>query len=445
MNFAVYDSKTHFRRATLYCTCGEINTAHFKQCPKCGAPVLKYIKKFKNYVRYSHCESECDDAKASFKNLIVDLPNGKAFSYKVLNPVHQNLYEVNIDYRLHNVAIKCNGTEVEITPFNCRAAMTGIDSCDYDNLLSEISYTLLDTINCGDAIYYFYKHPQVEVIYSTYKSLDMLSGVTPLSGSKPHEIMGLSKPALRFYLDYMNSGRYRHSFLHTNHYIEYIKKLDAFYADKPDCLKRVFDFMKRIDIEDFSEVYSMITKHNYDLQKLEIYLLDDIYTYQGIEDARSGFQILSDYIEACDEMNAPVDKYPKSLKLAHDIAMKNLKVVISEKEALAFKEAVSDKSYEKLQYQNKDYKVIIPKTAEDVINEGRRLHHCVGSYVNRIGKGETKICFMRKVSDVDTPLVTLEVKDGKLTQYRGNCNRHPSKEEMEFILEYAKAKSIDVI
>lgn len=440
MNFAIIEHERWYRH--LVCTCGYTErSCYHNNCPKCHTPVFKYIRQFQNYTRYSFVEKEINDEKAYFKNTIIDLSNNELGKFKCPEPVNQNIYETNIDFRKHNVEIKVNGSVVNATFEICKRAMTGIDKYDLGDFLYKLG-RLIDGTTSGPVLYYFLKHPQVEVLYSTYKSVSMLNGLEPLEGTKPHEIMGLSKPAFNAYMDFMKNSNNRYDYM--NKYINYIRDLDSLYKNKPDCFKRVFDFLRAVNVSDLPVVYKMITKYKYDLDRLEKYLTDDIYTYQGIENAREGFQILADYVNICDRMNAPVDKYPKSLKLSHDIALKNLKIVISEVEAKEFKETVSKKEYLKLKYKNKDYEVVIPEKAEDVIDEGQKLHHCVGSYVNRVRRGETKICFMREIANPTLPLITLEIRDGKLTQYRGCCNRGPTEKEMKFIREYAKAKEITV-
>lgn len=441
MNYAIVKRNSWERK--VVCSCGHLESRYYgDNCPKCKAPVFEYVRKFQNYTRFSYRQKEINDETAVFKNSIVDLPNKELNSLKCPTPVAYDSYEVIVDYRKHSVVIKNHGKVVDVTLDTCKRAMTGFDRYYLGSFLSEINY-LVDGNNCGNIIYYFAQHPEVEVIYSTYESLAPLRNLTPNKGTKPHEIMGLSKPALKTYIDFIRNTHNYYDNMNKN--MSYIRELDKLYEGKPDKFREFFDFMRRVNISDIPDLFNMCVNHKYDLERLEKYLTDDIYTYQGIDDPRVGFQVLSDYITICDKMGAPVDKYPKSLKLSHDIASKNLKIVISMREAEEFKETVSQKDYLKLKYKNDKYEVIIPEKAEDVIEEGRKLHHCVGAYVSRVRRGETKICFMREAGKLDLPLITLEVRNGKLTQYRGSCNRGPDSNEMKFIKEYAKAKNLPIV
>lgn len=431
--------KESWRRKTV-CMCGHIDDTRdsMTKCVKCGASTLRSARKFKNYVRYSTRDSKVDMDTAVFKNTIIDVSNSDIERRKFTKPVNENIYDVFVDYKKGIVNIKLNGEEISPTLENCKKAMFGFDEYDLGKFLKELRYCFEET-HPGYYLYYFAKNPQVEVFYSTYKRFDILAEIAPQKGTKPYEIFGLSKPAFKIYMDFMNASD--HTFRSINKYMDHIKYLDELYKGKPDCFKRVFDFILRIGYTDITSVRKLIDL-GYDITRLETYLIDDIYTYQGIADAGEGFRILCDYINACQRMGAPFEKYPKSLKLAHDIAVKNLKIIISEKEAEDFKAIVSSKEYKELLYKNEKYQVIIPECANDVIEEGRKLHHCVGSYVSRIRKGETRICFMRNINDLKTPLITLEVRDGRLTQYKGSCNRSPHSEEMKFIMEFAKEKNI---
>lgn len=88
---------------------------------------------------------------------------------------------------------------------------------------------------------------------------------------------------------------------------------------------------------------------------------------------------------------------------------------------------------EKYEYQNKDFAVIVPNGALDIIMEGNALNHCVGnqdSYWDRIQQKETFILFLRKASSPEVPYYTLEVEpDGSVRQKRSKFNRVDSSEK----------------
>ena len=72
------------------------------------------------------------------------------------------------------------------------------------------------------------------------------------------------------------------------------------------------------------------------------------------------------------------------------------------------------------------------------------LKHCVRTYIPRVLKEETLIAFLREKKDVETPLVTLEVKKGALTQAYGKNDSKPKKEHLEFLKMWCKMKNLKV-
>lgn len=70
----------------------------------------------------------------------------------------------------------------------------------------------------------------------------------------------------------------------------------------------------------------------------------------------------------------------------------------------------------KYAYSNGEVCIVVPKTASEVIEDGRMLRHCVGSsperYLARINGETTYILFLRRASAPEKPWVTLEVEPG---------------------------------
>ena len=65
-----------------------------------------------------------------------------------------------------------------------------------------------------------------------------------------------------------------------------------------------------------------------------------------------------------------------------------------------------------------DYVVVIPTTGQDIVEEGAKMHHCVGSYVADVVRNNTYICFVRHKDTPDIPYITCQVyPDGKIGQY----------------------------
>ena len=97
-----------------------------------------------------------------------------------------------------------------------------------------------------------------------------------------------------------------------------------------------------------------------------------------------------------------------------------------------------------LAYSDDKYSIVIPKTTSDGVDEGYHLGHCVASYVNSILKGQTNIVFLRRANQLDESLVTVEVKNNIITQFRGAGDRHCNQEELDFLIKWGKEKQLDI-
>ena len=95
-----------------------------------------------------------------------------------------------------------------------------------------------------------------------------------------------------------------------------------------------------------------------------------------------------------------------------------------------------------LEYKKEPYCIMIPQKTGDIIDEGYQLGHCVGSYVDKVLGGETNIVFMRKITTPEKSLVTVEVKNGAVIQFRGKADRDCTKEELDFLIKWAKEKKL---
>lgn len=128
----------------------------------------------------------------------------------------------------------------------------------------------------------------------------------------------------------------------------------------------------------------------------------------------------------------------------HDKYQLIYKAITDAKIEQEYQEVVSQLNVQ--EYDNGEFSIIIPKTTKDIINEGKALHHCVGVYVDKIVRREDMIYFLRK--DKNTPYVTIEVKDKKVTQVEGDMNnRFIGKNTPEYnaIKEWAKLNKFTLL
>lgn len=181
------------------------------------------------------------------------------------------------------------------------------------------------------------------------------------------------------------------------------------------------------------------------LRKLHEYL-ENVKDYQCIPYGET-LEIYVDYLEMANRLKYRLKKkllYPSSLKKEHDIACFYFNKMKETYAKEFFKKSVAD--YESLSYEGKEFSVIVPKEPEDLVSEGKSLHHCVKTYIDRVSDGKSQILFLRKNEEKETPFYTFEVSPQarRVVQVRGFGNCAPTKEVLEFLQEWGKENHIFV-
>lgn len=160
-----------------------------------------------------------------------------------------------------------------------------------------------------------------------------------------------------------------------------------------------------------------------------------------------------DYMGMCRKLkknlNDEMVYRPRELKRRHDEAVAAVQILEAELKADDYRkrfpgaEEVLHTIREKFEYENVDYRIIVPNRLVDIVAEGRYLHHCAGSsdrYFDRIMQKETYICFLRKQSEPEIPYYTIEVEPGgTIRQHRGYLDEEPEIEQVKpFLKEWQK-------
>ena len=138
-----------------------------------------------------------------------------------------------------------------------------------------------------------------------------------------------------------------------------------------------------------------------------------------------------DYIDMLNEIGIPITpmkRLPKDLKMAHDKAVDTLNAMKREIVRKEFAKRANEESF--LEMTIKEVQFILPREANDLIEEGKSLKHCVGgsSYINQHADGRTTIVFARKADEPDKPYYTLEYRDSRLIQVSGWDNKKPDEQ-----------------
>ena len=89
-------------------------------------------------------------------------------------------------------------------------------------------------------------------------------------------------------------------------------------------------------------------------------------------------------------------------------------------------------------WENKDFKFILPKTYEDIIDEGQMQHNCVGasdSYMLKMATDQSFIVFMRKKEDPDKSFYTIEIEKARIVQAYSAYNRKEEWDSVKPVLD----------
>lgn len=149
------------------------------------------------------------------------------------------------------------------------------------------------------------------------------------------------------------------------------------------------------------------------------------------------FQTYKDYLDMLDELEIPKNSelvfMPRDLRAKHDDLAKTITKIKQAKRNDYLNSVLESRSQFEMTVD--DYTFIVPKTLREIVDEGSALNHCVGgnSYLEGHKKGETTIIFMRKATEIETPLYTIEYRNGKIMQLQGKRNKVGITQEIEAI------------
>lgn len=143
---------------------------------------------------------------------------------------------------------------------------------------------------------------------------------------------------------------------------------------------------------------------------------------------KASVALYRDYLGECEKLGYDLSDervlFPKNLTEKHAETSAICRYYVSpeieekaEKRAARLKKAGAE-------YRHGRLMIRIPKDCKEIVSEGARLSHCVGSYAEDHAEGETTILFIRKRSDPETPFFTLEInmKSGEIEQCYGYKN-----------------------
>lgn len=148
------------------------------------------------------------------------------------------------------------------------------------------------------------------------------------------------------------------------------------------------------------------------------------------------------------DMHNAVYLRPRDLEAAHNrmVEEQNKEQADRRLAEVAAKFPMIRENYRKLRnryfYEDDTYLIRPARSAEEIVMEGRVLHHCVGgdNYLRNHDTGSSYILMLRFKEKPETPYITVEISGaGRITQWYGAHDKKPDEKNMQKWLDaYAK-------
>ena len=132
--------------------------------------------------------------------------------------------------------------------------------------------------------------------------------------------------------------------------------------------------------------------------------------------------------------------YPEHFQEAHVEVAKKIETAQSQILIEGFLKQYA--KHQKYSWSQGEYLIRPVKEPKELYTESDILHHCVRTYDKNVAAGTTEIMFIRTKKQEDVPYYTLELKNKKVIQVRGDHNANPSEEIQRFVTNWAKRYKI---
>ncbi len=193
-------------------------------------------------------------------------------------------------------------------------------------------------------------------------------------------------------------------------YQHYIWWRNEFPKEKPEYLLQIAEYFGA----QRGTADKVMNMTGYSLKRIVRYLKD-----QNLQ-----LYMYTDYLEQCNELKYNLHDtaicFPHDFTKMHNRLTEIISVLYEMKRRKKDKEKGREiarqirqakKNRQKMEFSFEDLILRQPVSADEIIEEGRKLHHCVGGYVDRHLKAQTNIFFIRKKSAPDKPYFTIEVNN----------------------------------
>lgn len=218
---------------------------------------------------------------------------------------------------------------------------------------------------------------------------------------------------------------------------------------------KIMQYAQKISEDDFLTLSKISEDVGYDIHEHYIDLMRYTSLYKinkYLDKAGLLGQKINDYFDYTGwldklgyDMRNEFNIYPKDFQRSHDEKSKEYQAYQDKKkreEMRRFNQIIKQMKKENAEIpvfnmSYNDMLLRLPENSTELKREGQVLHHCVGSYIDKVGNGETLIFFIRRKEKPEKPYYTLEWK-GKVVQCRGMNNCAMTQEVNEFVDLFSK-------
>lgn len=139
------------------------------------------------------------------------------------------------------------------------------------------------------------------------------------------------------------------------------------------------------------------------------------------------------------DLRNTVYQQPRDLETAHHKMIMETNKAEADKRLREVSERFPNirKKYRELRkkyfYEDDDFVIRPARSAEEIVMEGKTLHHCVGgdNYLKKHNEGISTILMLRFKDRETEPYITVEIEDEMIIQWYGAYDRHPDVKRME--------------
>ena len=155
--------------------------------------------------------------------------------------------------------------------------------------------------------------------------------------------------------------------------------------------------------------------------------------------ATTYFDYLSMRAQLGYNMSNTVYQKPRNLEVAHNKMMAEIDKKQVDKRMLEVAERypLIRKNYRKLRkryfFEDENFIIRPARSAEEIVQEGRILHHCVGgdTYLKKHNEQKSIILFLRFKEEQETPYITVEIEGERIVQWYGAHDKKPDEDRMQ--------------